>query len=135
MGHFIDTPLIAGDFIRSGISLQNWAHRNGLKEAMLLESFIGARKNDNWDDFVAVFIKSKKYTSYYKKRMISFLSDYSNAHLLGSEKIYNFKDKSFDQLIISKKEQEINEILNSTCWKITSPLRFLGRIKNKLLNN
>jgi len=34
-----------------------------------------------------------------------------------------------------QKEQEINEILNSTCWKITSPLRFLAGIKNKLLNN
>jgi hypothetical protein len=35
--------------------------------------------------------------------------------------------------VTQAKEQEINEILNSTCWKITSPLRFLARIKNKLL--
>ena len=91
----------------SGIALQNWAHRNGLKEAALLESFIGTQKNDIWNDFVAVFIKSKKYTSYYEKRMISFLSDYSNAHLLESEEVLNFKDKSFDELVISSQETKI----------------------------
>jgi GT2 family glycosyltransferase len=30
--------------------------------------------------------------------------------------------------VTQAKDREINEILNSTCWKITSPLRFLGRI-------
>jgi glycosyltransferase involved in cell wall biosynthesis/SAM-dependent methyltransferase len=123
----------------SGIALQNWAHRNGLKEAMLLESFIGTQKNDNWNDFVAVFIKSKKYISHYEKRMISFLSEYSNAHLLGSEEVLNFKDQSFDQLTISKQETKIqtqetkiqtqenllNLMLNSRSWKITEPLRFI----------
>jgi hypothetical protein len=31
--------------------------------------------------------------------------------------------------VTQAKDREINEILNSNCWKITSPLRFLGRIK------
>jgi hypothetical protein len=51
--------------------------------------------------------------------------------------LLNYKNNKIFNLtqVTQAKEQEINEILNSTCWKITSPLRFLGRIKNKLLNN
>ena len=92
----------------SGIALQNWAHRNGLKEAALLESFVGT-KIDQWNDFVAVFIKSKKHTSDYKKRMISSLSfQYSNAHLIGSEEVLNFEYQSSDQLLINKQKEEIH---------------------------
>ncbi len=45
------------------------------------------------------------------------------------------KDREIVNLtqVTQAKDREINEILNSTCWKITSPLRFLARIKNKLL--
>jgi SAM-dependent methyltransferase len=111
----------------SGIALQNWAHRNGLKEAALLESFIGTQKNDIWNDFIAVFIKSKKYTSYYEKRMISFLSEYSNAHLMGREEVLNFKDQSFDQLVISKQNLTIVNMENSFSWRLTKPLRWIRK--------
>jgi hypothetical protein len=110
---------------------------------MLLESFIGDQKKDNWNDFVAVFIKSKKYAVSYKKRMISSLSEISNAYLTGSEEILNFKDQSFDQSLINKLKKEaidlakqiqiqenlINLMINSRSWKITKPLRF---IKNRI---
>jgi hypothetical protein len=118
----------------SGIALQNWARRNGLKEAALLESFISPPKNDNWSDFIAVFIKSKKYTSYYEKRMISFLSDYSNAHSIGSEEVLSFQNQSFDQLVISKQKDIIKDhnltiinMENSISWRLTKPLRWIEK--------
>jgi SAM-dependent methyltransferase len=138
----------------SGIALVNWAHRNGLKETALLESFVGDQKNDKWNDFVAVFIKSKKHISAYKKRMTSSFSfGFSNAYLIGSEEVLNFKDQSFDQLLINKQKEEIHnlssslsqrtkelnqtitkknneikKIINSRSFIITKPFRFLARI-------
>jgi SAM-dependent methyltransferase len=118
----------------SGIALQNWAHRNGLNDAALLESFIGIQKNDIWNDFVAVFIKSKKHAPYFEKRMINTLTEYSNGHLKGSEKILNLEDQPFDQLIIGKQkdtiqnlEQIIANMEKSNSWQLTRPLRWIRR--------
>jgi GT2 family glycosyltransferase/SAM-dependent methyltransferase len=116
----------------AGIALVNWAHRNGLKETALLESFMGDQKNDKWNDFVAVFIKSKKHISAYKKRMTSSFSfEYSNAHLIESEEVLNFKDQSFDQLLINKQKEEIHNLSNSLT-QITQETKKLYREIKKL---
>ena len=52
----------------SGIALQNWGKRSGFNCA-LIESFIGVRKTDIWNDFVAVFVKNESNGEKYINRI------------------------------------------------------------------
>jgi hypothetical protein len=45
-----------------------WGKRNGYN-CILLESFIGAKKSDGWNDFVAVFIKDGNFALQYQSRI------------------------------------------------------------------
>jgi hypothetical protein len=74
-----------------------------------------------WDD---VFAKKLKNNLEVKNQEIVNLTQVTQAK---EQEIVNLTQ------VTQAKDREINEILNSTCWKITSPLRFLARIKNKLL--
>jgi hypothetical protein len=77
-----------------------------------------------------------------EKLVINFLK--KNKEIIKiTQSLYNKNKKNLNltQIIQAKdreiqaKDREIYGILNSTCWKITFLLRFLARIKNKLLNN
>ena len=48
----------------SGVALQNWGNKSGYNCAML-ESFIGIKKKDVWNDFVAVYVKDDIHSSKY----------------------------------------------------------------------
>ena len=50
----------------SGKALQKWGNKNGYKDLILLESYIFNRRDKNWNDFVAVFIKDKNKLSLFK---------------------------------------------------------------------
>jgi SAM-dependent methyltransferase len=52
----------------SGVALQNWGKRSGYNCA-LLESFTGTRKQDIWNDFIAVFVKDERNESRYPGRI------------------------------------------------------------------
>ncbi len=98
----------------SGVALQNWGKRSGYKCA-LLESFIGTRKNDVWNDFVAVFLKDEKHIAHHINRIQTTLKTYTNGRIYNSENISNFIEPSQDQLAHQKLIQivnSINQILN-----------------------
>lgn len=98
----------------SGVALQNWGKRSGYKCA-LLESFIGTRKNDVWNDFVAVFLKDEKHIAHHINRIQTTLKTYTNGRIYNSENISNFIEPSQDQLGHQKLIQivnSINQILN-----------------------
>lgn len=85
----------------SGIALQNWGKRSGYSVA-LLESFIGNRKADIWNDFVAVFIKDEAHVPQYPRRIQDSVSTYTNGHLYGTDKISNLMEASEDQAAHAK---------------------------------
>lgn len=98
----------------SGVALQNWGKRSGYKCA-LLESFIGTRKNDVWNDFVAVFLKDEKHIAHHINRIQTTLKTHTNGRIYNSENISNFIQPSQDQLAHQKLIQivnSINQILN-----------------------
>ena len=61
----------------SGNALVTWARRNGF-DALLLESFIGKQGTEQWNDFVAVFLKDRSRASIYPDRMLASKTDFTN---------------------------------------------------------
>jgi len=71
----------------SGVALQNWGKRSGYNCA-LLESFVGIRRNDIWNDFVAVFAKDESKVSQHTYRIQNSLTAYTNGRLYKSEQVF-----------------------------------------------
>jgi SAM-dependent methyltransferase len=72
----------------SGVALQNWGKRSGYNCA-LLESFVGSKKNDIWNDFVAIFVKDDEYSPQYSNRIQNELMSFSNGRSYKSENVTN----------------------------------------------
>ena len=98
----------------SGVALQKWGKRSG-HNCGLLESFIGARKNDVWNDFVAVFIKDDKFASQHTSRIQNAIPTFSNGRLHNSQDILKHVAPSQDQAAHAKLIaiiRSINQILS-----------------------
>lgn len=61
----------------SGHALVTWAKRNGLNPS-LLESYTSTQIGDQWNDYVAVFIKDSQYENLYPNRIIESKKDFYN---------------------------------------------------------
>jgi len=99
----------------SGLALESWGRRSGFNCA-LLESFVGNRMNDIWNDFVAIFIKDKNHHEKYPNRIQENITSFTNGHLYGSKEIKNLMIPSEDQTAHTKLLEiirSINKILNS----------------------
>ena len=93
----------------SGVALQNWSKRSGYKCA-LLESFIGMRKDELWNDFTAVFVKDEGYRAHYSKRIQDTSTPFENGRRYGSEDIINFSLQSQDQSLLgAEKDARVAE--------------------------
>ena len=73
----------------SGVALQNWGNKSGYNCAML-ESFIGIKKKDVWNDFVAVYVKDDIHSSKYCNRIQDTLPEFTNGRLYKSENITEY---------------------------------------------
>jgi SAM-dependent methyltransferase len=93
----------------SGVALQNWGKRSGYNCA-LLESFVGFRKKDGWDDFVAVFVKDDTHRARYPARIQQGLREFSNGRLHYSETVENLAVSSGDQVVHAKLVQVVTSI-------------------------
>ena len=81
----------------SGSTLINWGKKKGYNPE-LLESFThnySGREGTN--DFVAVFLKDKKFEKNYKKRILDSFKDFRNGKTNKSNEIINFKRLTQDQ--------------------------------------
>lgn len=78
-GHFHRWPVDCWRFYPdAGSALVTWANKNGIP-AILLESYISKQsKVDDWNDFVAVFLKDKEHEKTYSNRIIDFKTDFYN---------------------------------------------------------
>jgi SAM-dependent methyltransferase len=98
----------------SGVALQNWGKRSGY-DCALLESFVGVRKNDIWNDFIAVFLKDEKNVLQHTNRIQNDLTTFTNGRLYNSEIIVNHIPPSQDQIAHLKLIEivhSINQILS-----------------------
>lgn len=72
----------------SGLALRNWAKRSGYNAA-LLESFVGLKKADSWNDFVAVFLKDEKHVNLHPNRILNHTQQYTTGRVYGSDLLRN----------------------------------------------
>ncbi len=91
----------------SGRALISWAKRNGMKPA-LLESYISAQVMDQWNDFVAVFVKDESQTHLFPDRIVYSKSDFANALIYGQDDLIKFSELPED----SKKLLIINQLIH-----------------------
>jgi SAM-dependent methyltransferase len=80
----------------SGIALQNWARRSGYKTTML-ESFTTKQESDQWNDFIAVFLKDPNFKDQYPNQIQATLKNYSNGLVEGSTTYSNPTTQQEDQ--------------------------------------
>jgi SAM-dependent methyltransferase len=108
-GHFHRWPVDCWRFYPdSGRALTKWAARNGV-DAALLESYTSSQFGDQWNDFVAVFIKDTSSSARYPRRIVNTLKHYSNALVLGSDEFLNFKVLPEDQRKLALVGQIVND--------------------------
>ena len=77
----------------SGRALEHWANRNNYS-TKLLESFIGAKKNDIWNDFVMIFCKDQSYVSNYSSKITDQYNEFTNAYHYNVDNLINFNNKN-----------------------------------------
>ena len=87
----------------AGNGIVEWGVRNGYKNLIVLESFIGNKKLDNWNDFVCIFLKDKNYINEYKKRIIENHRTYSFGKKYNDPTIYQAKIKKNSSLMPDQK--------------------------------
>jgi SAM-dependent methyltransferase len=81
----------------SGIALQNWGRRVGY-DCALLESFVGHQGTDEWNDFVAVFVKDRAHAARFPQRMSSRGVAFTNGLVLEKGlNVANFSGPTQDQ--------------------------------------
>lgn len=75
----------------TGRALEKWARVCGYGDFTMLESFVGKMGNDEWEDFVAVYVKDGQHAHHFPKRIIDATQDYENGFTNGSTEVINFK--------------------------------------------
>ncbi|MEI6406815.1 MAG: methyltransferase domain-containing protein [Actinomycetes bacterium] len=76
----------------AGVALQNWARRQGHHTTMV-ESFVGNRADDGWNDFVAVYVSGEKGLQNQNERMLSSVPNFTNGRLLMNDTVVSFNNQ------------------------------------------
>jgi len=92
----------------SGKALVTWAKRNGLSPA-LLESYTSPQVDDEWNDFVAVFVKNEQFAREYPNRILNRIKEFFNGVMLNKNEVINPALFSEDQ----RKLLLINQIIQN----------------------
>jgi SAM-dependent methyltransferase len=101
----------------SGRALQNWAQRNG-HDVLLLESFTGLQDWELWNDFVAVFVKDRRFGSAYSKRIIETYP-HTNALVAGGDELLNFREWPQDQRsAVNRVRHFIHKVRWGLSWRV-----------------
>ena len=75
----------------AGTAIMEWGIRSGFKNLTILESFIGNKQNDNWNDFVCIYLKDKHFASKYPNRIIDNNKNFSYGRKNTNNKFFNAK--------------------------------------------
>jgi SAM-dependent methyltransferase len=90
----------------SGRALITWAKRNGFP-SLLLESYTSTQIGDEWNDFVAVFLKDERHCARFPDRILNKKEAYNNGIVLGRDEILKFSKMPEDK----KKMALISQVL------------------------
>lgn len=93
----------------SGRALISWAKRNGMTP-QLLESYTSTQIGDQWNDFVAVFLKDESHIEKYPNRILHKKADYSNGVIFGENNFSNLCVMPEDK----KKMATISQIIDNS---------------------
>jgi len=77
----------------AGTGIVEWGKLSGFKNLVILESFIGLKKNDNWNDFVCIFLKDKNYSEKYPNKIIDSHKSFTFGRKENDSMLYNTKLK------------------------------------------
>ena len=94
----------------SGVALSHWGQKNGYN-TQLIESFVGYKQRDDWNDFVSVFVKDGIHAAKYTQRIIESTQEYTNAKSLdvnGNLLSSRVEWESEDQRIIKALRESAN---------------------------
>ena len=96
-GNFHRYPLDCWRFYPdSGKALVTWGRRNQINSS-LLESYISKQMaSDQWNDFVAVYLKDEAYADLFIDRIINSNPNFQNGTSYGVEEVIKFSEKSED---------------------------------------
>ncbi len=83
----------------SGLALQKWANLNSI-DSVLLESYTSKQLNDQWNDFVGVFAKSKENIIKFPDRILDVKNDFYNGITHGNNFFKNHSTFTEDGLKI-----------------------------------
>ncbi len=83
----------------SGNALATWARRNGMPVA-LLESYVSVQCGDQWNDFVAVFLKDGAHAALYPGRILDTKTDVYNGIVAGKADFLNHSVAPQDRQLI-----------------------------------
>ncbi len=88
----------------SGVALTNWARRNQIP-VMLLESytcaqggFSGGLSEDQWNDFVAVFLKDADHQGRFERRILHDKREVYNGIVSGRDVFVNYAEQPQDRV-------------------------------------
>ena len=93
----------------SGRALVRWAERSSYSTE-LLESFTSHQLHDQWNDYVAVFIKDKSHIQQYPERMLTGRSDIENISVYGWEDMLKRCDVPQDLRLLQARQQQLDNI-------------------------
>ena len=116
----------------SGKALQKWGNKNGLKNLILLESYTFKKRTQNWNDFVAVFLKDKNYLNLYNDRIINNTEHFYNGYVFEQKGILNYQELTEDHISLFKKQylRRMKESIKKTLHLI---LKLLRKIKKAFI--
>ena len=86
----------------SGKALQNWANINNFKNLILLESYTYKRRDSDWNDYIAIFLKDKKYFESFPDRIIENINHFYNGFKYNDNVPLNFQVKTEDHILLEK---------------------------------
>ena len=122
----------------AGNGIMEWGSLNGFKDLTILESFIGDKKNDNWNDFICIFLKDKKYLNNYPNRIIDSDKNFTFGRKNLDANLYNAKIKNNAALMSDQKISGILKLLyikfKFLFLKIIKKILFIKKI-NKIIKN
>lgn len=79
----------------SGQALVSWAKRSGYAPC-LLESYVSTQAVDNWNDFVAIFVRDTSRSSQYPHRILHSKADVYNGRIFETPEVVNPADRTED---------------------------------------
>lgn len=106
----------------SGRALERWAQASGIN-AVLLESFIGRQRNDQWNDFIAVFAKNAAYADQSEPRILDLTDRYTNGYRLGNEGVLRPAQWQEDQDVMAGVVKWTKKSARRSTRALTAPFK------------